>query len=47
MVELRERMGPSQLIVGVDRLDYTKGVPERLRGLPQRPRSATRSCASR
>ena len=31
MVELRGRMGPAQLIVGVDRLDYTKGLPERLR----------------
>jgi alpha,alpha-trehalose-phosphate synthase [UDP-forming] len=31
MVELRGRMGPSELIVGVDRLDYTKGLPERLR----------------
>jgi alpha,alpha-trehalose-phosphate synthase [UDP-forming] len=30
MVELRERIGPLQLIVGVDRLDYTKGLIERL-----------------
>ncbi|MFL6197083.1 MAG: trehalose-6-phosphate synthase [Thermoanaerobaculia bacterium] len=29
--ELRQRMGPAQLIVGVDRLDYTKGLIERLR----------------
>ncbi|HEV2851564.1 MAG TPA: trehalose-6-phosphate synthase [Thermoanaerobaculia bacterium] len=28
--ELRGRMGTSQLIVGVDRLDYTKGLVERL-----------------
>ncbi len=27
---LRERFAPRQLIVGVDRLDYTKGLPERL-----------------
>ncbi|HEX9942175.1 MAG TPA: trehalose-6-phosphate synthase [Thermoanaerobaculia bacterium] len=30
IAELRERIGPVQLIVGVDRLDYTKGLPERL-----------------
>jgi trehalose 6-phosphate synthase/phosphatase len=30
MEELRTRMGPVQLVVGVDRLDYTKGLPERL-----------------
>jgi trehalose 6-phosphate synthase len=29
--ELRGRMGPAQLIVGVDRLDYTKGLLERLK----------------
>jgi trehalose 6-phosphate synthase len=29
-VELRDSMGPRQLIVGVDRLDYTKGILERL-----------------
>ena len=29
-VELRRKLGPSDLIVGVDRLDYTKGIPERL-----------------
>ncbi len=28
--DLRRRMGPAHLIVGVDRLDYTKGLPERL-----------------
>jgi trehalose 6-phosphate synthase/phosphatase len=28
--ELRRKMGPFELIVGVDRLDYTKGIPERL-----------------
>lgn len=31
MVELRDRMGPRQLIIGVDRLDYTKGLVERLK----------------
>ncbi len=30
IVELRNRMGPRQIIVGVDRLDYTKGLIERL-----------------
>ncbi|HEY0514002.1 MAG TPA: trehalose-6-phosphate synthase [Thermoanaerobaculia bacterium] len=30
MLELRERMGPAELILGVDRLDYTKGLIERL-----------------
>jgi trehalose 6-phosphate synthase len=29
--ELRAQIGPARLIVGVDRLDYTKGLPERLR----------------
>ena len=28
--DLRKRMGPSPLIIGVDRLDYTKGLPERM-----------------
>lgn len=28
--ELRQRMGPTQVILGVDRLDYTKGILERL-----------------
>ena len=31
MAELRGRMGPARLIVGVDRLDYTKGLLERLK----------------
>jgi trehalose-6-phosphate synthase len=31
MAELRRRMGSARLIVGVDRLDYTKGLIERLR----------------
>jgi trehalose 6-phosphate synthase len=30
MEELRTRMGPAQFVVGVDRLDYTKGLIERL-----------------
>ncbi len=30
MLELRRKMGPVELVVGVDRLDYTKGIPERL-----------------
>ncbi|HSK79590.1 MAG TPA: trehalose-6-phosphate synthase [Thermoanaerobaculia bacterium] len=30
MEDLRRRIGPPHLIVGVDRLDYTKGLPERL-----------------
>ena len=29
--ELRKRILPRQLIIGVDRLDYTKGLPDRLR----------------
>jgi trehalose 6-phosphate synthase len=29
--QLREDLGGLQLILGVDRLDYTKGIPERLR----------------
>jgi trehalose 6-phosphate synthase/phosphatase len=32
MVELRGRMGSRQIIIGVDRLDYTKGLIERLKG---------------
>jgi len=28
--DLRKRMGPCPLIIGVDRLDYTKGLPERM-----------------
>ena len=30
MADLRRRLGPAEIIVGVDRLDYTKGLPERL-----------------
>lgn len=30
MQELRRRIGPAELILGVDRLDYTKGLLERL-----------------
>ncbi|HEX9670401.1 MAG TPA: trehalose-6-phosphate synthase [Thermoanaerobaculia bacterium] len=30
MEDLRRRIGPYDLVVGVDRLDYTKGLPERL-----------------
>jgi trehalose 6-phosphate synthase/phosphatase len=30
MAELRRQIGPYQLVLGVDRLDYTKGLPERL-----------------
>jgi trehalose 6-phosphate synthase/phosphatase len=28
--ELRRRIGPYELVLGIDRLDYTKGLPERL-----------------
>ncbi|HEX6900297.1 MAG TPA: trehalose-6-phosphate synthase [Thermoanaerobaculia bacterium] len=31
MVELRNRIGPAGIILGVDRLDYTKGLLERLK----------------
>jgi len=31
MAELRRKMGSFEVILGVDRLDYTKGIPERLR----------------
>jgi trehalose 6-phosphate synthase/phosphatase len=31
IAELGSRMGPAHLIIGVDRLDYTKGIPERLK----------------
>jgi trehalose 6-phosphate synthase len=30
VTDLRSRLGPAQVIIGVDRLDYTKGLPERL-----------------
>lgn len=30
MAELRNQIGPAHLAIGVDRLDYTKGLPERL-----------------
>jgi alpha,alpha-trehalose-phosphate synthase [UDP-forming] len=29
--DLHRRIGPHELVVGVDRLDYTKGLPERLK----------------
>jgi len=28
--DLRRKIGPAQLVLGIDRLDYTKGLPERL-----------------
>lgn len=31
--ELRERFGARDLVIGVDRLDYSKGLPERLRAI--------------
>ncbi|CAN5707317.1 trehalose-6-phosphate synthase [soil metagenome] len=30
MLEITASLGPAQVILGVDRLDYTKGIPERL-----------------
>ncbi|HYL05239.1 MAG TPA: trehalose-6-phosphate synthase [Thermoanaerobaculia bacterium] len=30
VADLRRRIGPYELVVGIDRLDYTKGLPERL-----------------
>ncbi len=32
---LRDSLGGRSLILGVDRLDYTKGIPERIRGFAQ------------
>ena len=31
MMEIRQHSGDCQIVLGVDRLDYTKGVPERLK----------------
>ncbi|HEU4640431.1 MAG TPA: trehalose-phosphatase, partial [Candidatus Binatia bacterium] len=31
LVELKQRFGYCKILLGVDRLDYTKGIPERLR----------------
>lgn len=31
--ELHQRFGPRDLVIGVDRLDYSKGLPERLRAI--------------
>jgi trehalose 6-phosphate synthase/phosphatase len=31
LAELKERFGYCKIVLGVDRLDYTKGIPERLR----------------
>jgi trehalose 6-phosphate synthase len=31
--ELHRRFGPRDLVIGVDRLDYSKGLPERLRAI--------------
>jgi trehalose-6-phosphate synthase len=31
LAELRQRFGYCKILLGVDRLDYTKGIPERLR----------------
>ena len=31
--ELHQRFGPREMVIGVDRLDYSKGLPERLRAI--------------
>ncbi|HWL57036.1 MAG TPA: trehalose-6-phosphate synthase [Paracoccus sp. (in: a-proteobacteria)] len=33
--DLYERFGPRDMVIGVDRLDYSKGLPERLRAIEQ------------
>ncbi|WP_134679083.1 alpha,alpha-trehalose-phosphate synthase (UDP-forming) [Paracoccus ravus] len=33
--ELHRRFGPRDMVIGVDRLDYSKGLPERLRAIEQ------------
>ncbi|MBD9527409.1 trehalose-6-phosphate synthase [Paracoccus sp. PAR01] len=33
--ELHQRFGPRDMVIGVDRLDYSKGLPERLRAFEQ------------
>ncbi|MTH76996.1 alpha,alpha-trehalose-phosphate synthase (UDP-forming) [Paracoccus aestuariivivens] len=33
--DLIQRFGPRNMVIGVDRLDYSKGLPERLRGIEQ------------
>jgi trehalose 6-phosphate synthase len=33
--ELRERLGRRKILLGVDRLDYTKGIPQRLRAFEE------------
>lgn len=33
--ELHKRFGPRDMVIGVDRLDYSKGLPERLRAIEQ------------
>jgi trehalose 6-phosphate synthase len=35
MRELQESLGGQQLILGVDRLDYTKGIPQRMQAFGQ------------
>jgi trehalose 6-phosphate synthase len=35
MAELKESLGGKQLILGVDRLDYTKGIPQRMQAFGQ------------
>ena len=45
---IRQTMGNRRVIIGVDRLDYTKGIPERLaafEGLLKRERTARREYA--
>lgn len=46
--QIRRRMANRKLILGVDRLDYTKGIPERLaafEGLLRKDRAARTRCA--
>lgn len=35
MEELKKTYGDKKVIVGVDRLDYIKGIPQKLRGLEE------------
>ena len=47
LAQIRSRLHGRKQIIGVDRLDYSKGIPERLQGVRAAARTSIRSIAAR
>ncbi len=39
---VRDSLGGSKLVLGVDRLDYSKGIPDRIKAFERLPREQSR-----